>query len=172
MLQNLVERLGLVLHVLVLQDERRECVLHVGLRVQCVGEFARYDVSLEESRAVEHVARSLDECGGQCIRVATSHEFAWHKEQAWQFERHVGTVFIGVEFGACAVGLVSCLPFIRAFEVDGEFLTAAESVVLGESECDARAHSSRSLAHEVGFERHVVGFVEHASEGHVESVAC
>ena len=130
-----------VLHVFVLQYERRELVLHDGSRLRLVCQLARHDVALEEARAVEHVERSLDE---RCRRgIALAYRLAFsatymaqaaqdivHKQQARHLYRHIGTIFVRVELRAAAVCLMSCLPFVRAFQIHGEFLAASEGVAL------------------------------------------
>ena len=56
----ILESLGLLLHVFVLQYEGRELVHPIGRGLYGIGQFARHDVALEVARTVEHVARSLD----------------------------------------------------------------------------------------------------------------
>ena len=66
---------------------------------------------------------------------------------------------------------MSGLPFVRSLQVYGQLLASSEGIALGKTEDDARSDTSRGLAHDVGFEVDVVGFVEDAVDGHIEGVA-
>ena len=153
-----------------------------GTGLPAVGPLTGDDMHLVVSWSTHNVARHFGHCSGYAaptIRIGGNATFphtlhtatnliAAHERsnEAWELQRHVGTIFIGVHVAARR----PCLPFVGTMQIHIEFLTSAEGIALGETNLQLRSHTPDGALCEVRFKINVIRTVEDAIHNKVEGI--
>ena len=119
-----------VIQFLILQCQRTELVQPSVVSLPTVSPLPRHGVHLEEARAFEGVGGCLD-YRGWCVEETPALEKRHDKTR--NLNRGIYTILIGVEIGGRTAYRSAFLPFIRAMQIDVEFLAATKGIALGET---------------------------------------
>ena len=85
-------------------------------------------------------------------------------------KRAAESVLIGIEQGTRAFDIGTCLPFVRAPQLERQRLGCSEGVSLGEGEAGSWSYLTACLARKVALELSIIGFVERGIDNDVEGV--
>ena len=149
-------------------SERRELMLDALLALECVVDASTPGNSAEIPCSILPTCLQIDGCSSD--KLAT-----YLLPQAKETEARIGqraaqSVLIRVEKRPLSFEVGSCLPFVRAPQLECERLCCSESILLREGEAGTRTYLSARLACEVALELCIVGLVERGIDNDVERV--